>query len=86
MRRLAGVGGSALVELAYVTMARHVRQHAVERARRHIALEEVDREDVVMRVSAVPVNAAEGAELAEEVLAALQRVARDTAAVPAAPR
>jgi hypothetical protein len=52
----------------------------------HIALEEVDGEDVVMRVSAVPVNAAEGAELADEVLAALQRVSRDIAAVPAALR
>jgi small conductance mechanosensitive channel len=43
----------------------------------HIALEEVDGDEVVMRVTAVPVDPDEGPQLADQVLAALQRVSRD---------
>jgi hypothetical protein len=41
---------------------------------------------VIMRVTAVPVDASEGPQLADEVLAALQHVSRDVGAVPAALR
>jgi small conductance mechanosensitive channel len=43
----------------------------------HIDLEEFDGEEVVMRVSATPVQREEGAQLADEVLAVLGEVARD---------
>jgi small conductance mechanosensitive channel len=45
----------------------------------HIALEEVDGEEVVLRVSAVPVDPSEGPELADQVLASLQRASREAA-------
>lgn len=37
----------------------------------HVALEEVDEEGVVLRISATPLRAGDGSQLAEEVLAAL---------------
>jgi small-conductance mechanosensitive channel len=39
----------------------------------HIALEEVDRDEVVARITATPANPADGAKLAAEVLAAARR-------------
>lgn len=42
----------------------------------HIALEELDDEEVVVRVSATPTDPAEGAALADEVLHALRSVTR----------
>jgi small conductance mechanosensitive channel len=43
----------------------------------HIALEEVDREEVVVRVAATPLTDADGPRLADEVLQALSSVTRD---------
>ena len=43
----------------------------------HIDLEEFDGEEVVVRVSATPVDSDEGAQLADEVLGVLGEVARD---------
>ena len=43
----------------------------------HIALEEIDREEVVVRVAATPVTDADGPRLADEVLRALSNVTRD---------
>jgi small conductance mechanosensitive channel len=43
----------------------------------HIALEEIDRDEVVVRVAATPVADADGPRLADEVLRALSRVTRD---------
>jgi hypothetical protein len=43
----------------------------------HIALEEIDREEVVVRVAATPVAAADGPQLADEVLAAIASVTRE---------
>lgn len=40
----------------------------------HIAVEELDREDVVVRVVSPPVNPRDGGKLAEEVLAGLRGV------------
>jgi small conductance mechanosensitive channel len=45
----------------------------------HIALEEIDPEEVVMRISAAPVSDADGPKLADEVLAAVAGVTRDGA-------
>ncbi|HEV2075206.1 MAG TPA: mechanosensitive ion channel family protein [Thermoleophilaceae bacterium] len=42
-----------------------------------IELEEVDDDEVVVRISATPVVSAEGAKLADEVIAAMARVHRD---------
>lgn len=42
----------------------------------HIALEELDDEEVVVRVTAVPVRSADGSQLADEVLAGLRSVTR----------
>ncbi|HYP56084.1 MAG TPA: mechanosensitive ion channel family protein [Solirubrobacterales bacterium] len=39
----------------------------------HVALEEVDEDGIVMRVTATPLHAGDGSRLAEEVLAALRR-------------
>jgi small conductance mechanosensitive channel len=44
----------------------------------HIALEEIDRDEVVVRVAATPVVESDGPRLADEVLAAIAEVARDT--------
>jgi small conductance mechanosensitive channel len=49
------------------------------RSEPHIELEEVHGAEVVLRVSAVPVDPSEGKELADEVLASLQRVSRQAA-------
>lgn len=49
------------------------------RAEPHIELEEVDGDEVVLRVAAVPVDPSEGQELANDVLASLQRVSRQAA-------
>jgi small conductance mechanosensitive channel len=49
-----------------------------------IALEEVDRDEVVMRVAATPTHDADGPRLADEVLAALEPVTRVQADSPAA--
>src|SRR4051812_49865611 len=43
----------------------------------HIALEEIDRDEVVVRVAATPVTDADGPRLADEVLRALSSVTRD---------
>ena len=51
----------------------------------HIDLEEVDGEEVVLRVSATPLKTEEGAQLADEVLAVLSEVARDDEEPAAAP-
>lgn len=42
----------------------------------HIALQELDDDEVVMRVTATPVDPAEGPQLADQVLAAVDRVTR----------
>jgi hypothetical protein len=47
------------------------------RAEPHIALEEVDRDEVVVRVAATPVTDADGPKLADEVLRALSAVTRE---------
>jgi small-conductance mechanosensitive channel len=54
----------------------------------HIALEEIDRDEVVVRVAATPVSDADGPRLADEVLTALSTVTRDPIENlnPAAPR
>ncbi|HEX2096232.1 MAG TPA: mechanosensitive ion channel family protein [Solirubrobacterales bacterium] len=39
----------------------------------HVALEEVDEDGIVMRISATPLRPGDGSQLAEEVLAALRR-------------
>jgi hypothetical protein len=44
-----------------------------------VAVEEVDDEDVVMRIAATPLNPDDGSRLAEEVLATLQGVATPSA-------
>jgi small-conductance mechanosensitive channel len=50
----------------------------------HIALEEMDRDEVVVRIVAVPESPADGAKLAGEVLSALRRNgAADTSETPA---
>ena len=38
----------------------------------HIAVEELDREDVVVRIVSTPLNPRDGAKLAEEVLAGVR--------------
>jgi small conductance mechanosensitive channel len=43
----------------------------------HIALEEIDRDEVVVRVAATPVTDADGPRLADEVLSALSSVTRE---------
>jgi small-conductance mechanosensitive channel len=45
----------------------------------HIALEEVDRDEVVVRIAATPVTESDGPRLADEVLAAIAGVTRDPA-------
>lgn len=49
------------------------------RAEPHIALEEIDHDEVVIRVAATPVIDADGPRLADEVLAAIASVTRDPA-------
>jgi small conductance mechanosensitive channel len=50
----------------------------------HIALEEVDGDEVVVRVSARPMERADGPRLADQVLAALYRAARQDGSAPVA--
>jgi small conductance mechanosensitive channel len=50
------------------------------RAAPHIALEEVDGEQVVVRIQATPEHARDGARLADEILAAVSTVAGERAA------
>ena len=47
------------------------------RSEPHISLEEVDRDEVVVRIAATPVSDADGPRLADEVLAAIGAVTRD---------
>ncbi|MGH2947454.1 MAG: mechanosensitive ion channel domain-containing protein [Solirubrobacteraceae bacterium] len=47
----------------------------------HISLEEIDRDEVVVRIAATPVSDADGPRLADEVLAAIAAVTRDGDAV-----
>jgi small conductance mechanosensitive channel len=48
--------------------------HTPTRSRPHISVEEVDDEEVIMRVSAVPEIDREGPKLADEILAAISQV------------
>jgi small conductance mechanosensitive channel len=43
----------------------------------HISLEEVDRDEVIVRIAATPVSESDGPQLADEVLAAIGAVTRD---------
>jgi small conductance mechanosensitive channel len=43
----------------------------------HISLEEIDRDEVVVRIAATPISDADGPRLADEVLAAVAAVTRD---------
>jgi hypothetical protein len=45
----------------------------------HISLEEVDRDEVIVRIAATPVSESDGPKLADEVLAAIGAVTRDGA-------
>jgi small conductance mechanosensitive channel len=56
------------------------------RAEPHISLEEVDSDEVVVRIAATPESEADGPRLADEVLSAIESVTRegDTAERPAA--
>jgi hypothetical protein len=47
------------------------------RAEPHISLEEVDRDEVVVRVAATPLSESDGPQLADEILAAIGAVTRD---------
>lgn len=51
--------------------------HTPTRTEPHIALEEVDSDEVVVRVGATPVSQADGPRLADEILAAIASVTRD---------
>ena len=50
--------------------------HTPTRAEPHISLEEVDRDEVIVRIAATPVEDADGPQLADEVLAAIGAVTR----------
>ena len=47
------------------------------RAEPHIGLEEIDADEVVMRIAATPASEADGPRLADEILAAIAPVTRD---------
>src|SRR5215207_4268521 len=47
------------------------------RSEPHISLEEVDRDEVIVRIAATPVSESDGPRLADEVLAAIGAVTRD---------
>jgi hypothetical protein len=49
--------------------------HVPLRAQPHIALEEVDGEQVVVRIQATPEHARDGATLADQILAAIAQIA-----------
>jgi small-conductance mechanosensitive channel len=50
--------------------------HTPTRTEPHISLEEVDRDEVIVRIAATPVEDADGPQLADEVLAAIGAVTR----------
>ena len=52
------------------------------RAEPHIVVEEVDGDEVVVRIEATPRVASEGRELADEILSAVAAVTRDAGAAP----
>jgi small-conductance mechanosensitive channel len=56
------------------------------RSRPDIELQELDGDEVVVRISATPEHPAEGAQLADEILSAVSRFTRDGAVEPAEPR
>ncbi|MDP9189868.1 MAG: mechanosensitive ion channel family protein [Actinomycetota bacterium] len=45
----------------------------------HVAIEELDRDEVVVRITSTPINPDDGAKLAEEVLAAVRRADHEPA-------
>jgi small conductance mechanosensitive channel len=47
------------------------------RSEPHISLEEVDRDEVIVRIAATPLSESDGPRLADEVLAAISAVTRD---------
>ena len=47
-----------------------------------VLLEEMDRQDILVRVQATPERASDGARLADEIVAALASVTREHPAVP----
>ena len=51
--------------------------HTPVRGEPHISLEEVDSDEVVVRIGATPVNDADGPRLADEVLAAVAAITRE---------
>jgi small-conductance mechanosensitive channel len=51
--------------------------HTPVRSEPHISLEEVDRDEVVVRIAATPLSDADGPKLADEVLSAIGAVTRD---------
>jgi small conductance mechanosensitive channel len=51
--------------------------HTPVRNEPHISLEEVDRDEVIVRIAATPLSDADGPRLADEVLAAIAAVTRD---------
>jgi small conductance mechanosensitive channel len=46
------------------------------RAEPHISLEEIDRDEVIVRIAATPLSESDGPQLADEVLAAIGAVTR----------
>jgi hypothetical protein len=46
------------------------------RSEPHISLEEVDRDEVIVRIAATPIKESDGPQLADEVLAAIGAVTR----------
>jgi small conductance mechanosensitive channel len=46
------------------------------RSEPHISLEEVDRDEVIVRIAATPLSESDGPQLADEVLAAIGAVTR----------
>ena len=49
----------------------------------HIDLEELDDDEVVVRITAVPVDPGDGRQLADEVVAAVDKITRDAVPSPA---
>src|SRR4051794_19118791 len=56
--------------------------HTPVRQEPHISLEEIDSDEVVVRIAATPVSDADGPRLADEVLAAVAAVTRDEGEEP----
>jgi hypothetical protein len=55
------------------------RIHTPVRSEPHIGLEEIDADEVVMRIAATPAAESDGPRLADEILAAIAPVTRDGA-------